>query len=242
MNISNYIEIADKKIHNKPIKTFILAVYAGIFISLAAILSTIVSFQIDNYSIAKILSGLVFPIGLVLVILFKTELFTGNSLLIISLIEKKASLKQVLKNWLIVYLGNLSGALLVSLLIINTPIKNLLSDSLVNIATTKLSYSFISALILGGVCNFLVCIAVYLSTIAKNTVEKIIVIFIPIFTFIVMSLEHSIANMFYLSIGYLLDNTITITSIILNNLLPVTIGNIIGGTLLGISLCYLKEK
>ena len=121
MNISNYLETADKKIHNKPIKTFILAVYAGIFISLAAILSTIVSFQIDNYSIAKILSGLVFPIGLILVILFKTELFTGNSLLIISLIEKKASLKQVLKNWLIVYLGNLSGALLISLLII-TPI------------------------------------------------------------------------------------------------------------------------
>ena len=91
MNISNYIEIAKGKINNKFIKTLILAIYAGMFISLAGLLSTMVSYKVDNNSIAKILSGIVFPIGLILVILFKTELFTGNSLLIIPLLDKKVT-------------------------------------------------------------------------------------------------------------------------------------------------------
>ncbi|MBQ8218946.1 MAG: formate/nitrite transporter family protein [Bacilli bacterium] len=242
MNISSYLEIAKGKINNKFLKTLILSIYAGVFISLAAILSTVVSFQIQNYSIAKILSGLVFPIGLILVILFKCELFTGNSLLVIPLISRKISLKQLIRNFIIVYIGNLIGSLIVSLLIINTPISELLSDSLIKITNTKISYSFVSALILGVMCNFLVCISVYLSSISKSTLEKIFVIFIPIFTFIVLSLEHSIANMFYLSIGYLLDNSIHITDLLLKNLLPVTIGNIIGGMVLGISIWYLKEK
>ena len=118
MNISNYIEVAKGKINNKPIKTFILAIYAGIFIALAGILSTIVSLSITSYSVSKILSALVFPIGLILVIIFKTELFTGNSLLVIPLLNKDIKLKQLLKNWLTVYLGNLCGALIISLLII----------------------------------------------------------------------------------------------------------------------------
>lgn len=242
MKIDNYLIVADKKINNKPLKTFVLAIYAGIFISFAAIISTIVSFQIGNYSVAKILSGLVFPIGLILVILLKTELFTGNSLLIMPLLDKKINIKQLLKNWIIVYLGNLVGSLIIALLFLQTPLKDILSDSLIKIANTKISLTFISALVLGLMCNFLVCMAVYLSSLEQNTGSKILVIIIPIFTFIVMSLEHSVANMFYLSIGYLLDKTITIGEILLNNLLPVTIGNIIGGVLLGISLWYLREK
>ena len=112
MNINNYLEIAKGKVNNKFIKTFLLAIYAGMFISLAGLLSTVVSLKITNYSVAKILSGLVFPIGLILVILFKTELFTGNSLLIIPVLNKDIKLKQLLRNWLIVYIGNFLGALL----------------------------------------------------------------------------------------------------------------------------------
>lgn len=241
MNIENYIETAKNKINNKKIKTFILAIYAGIFISFAAILSTIVSLSITNYSISKILSGLVFPIGLILVILLKTELFTGNSLLVIPLLNKDIKISDLLKNWLIVYLGNLCGAIILSLLITLTPIKDLLLNSFIKIANTKISYSFISSLTLGILCNFLVCLAVYLSSISKSIVEKVLVIFFPIFTFIVLSLEHSVANMFYLTIGYILDNTISISSILINNLLPVTLGNIIGGSLLGLSIWYLKK-
>ena len=242
MDINPYLETANKKINNRSLKTFILAIYAGVFISLAAILSTVASVEITNYSIAKILSGLVFPIGLILVIFLKTELFTGNSLLIIPLLEHKITIKELRKNWLLVYLGNLCGALIISLLFLNTPLKEILTDSLIKIAHTKISYSLVTSLVLGFMCNFLVCTAVYLSTIAKDTVGKILVIIIPIFTFIVLSLEHSVANMFYLSIGYLLDNTISVKDILLNNLLPVTIGNVLGGLILGVTIWYLKEN
>lgn len=242
MDLTNYSQVAKKKITTPPIKTFILAIYAGIFISLAGVLSTIVSLNIDSYSISKILSGLVFPIGLVLVILFKAELFTGNSLLVVPLLNKEITIKELLKNWLIVYLGNLCGSLIIALLITMTPLKNLLQSSLINIANNKINYTQQTALILGILCNFLVCLAVILATNAKSITEKITVIYLPIFTFIVLSLEHSVANMFYLSIGYLLDNTLNIGTLLINNLVPVTIGNIIGGTVLGISLWFLQEK
>ena len=116
------------------------------------------------------------------------------------------------------------------------------SGKTIKILNTKIAYSFKTAIILGILCNFLVCIAVFLATNAKTITEKIIVIYLPIFTFIVLSFEHSIANMFYLSVGYILDNSVKLSTILINNLLPVTIGNIIGGTLLGLSIWYLKES
>ena len=148
MNIENYLNTAKSKINNKPLKTFILAVLAGIFISLASVLSVVVSKSIENYSTAKILSALVFPIGLILVILMKTELFTGNSLLIIPVLNKDIKLKQLLKNWLIVYLGNMFGSLLITLLIINTPLKEIIATSFIKITNTKISLNISSAIIL----------------------------------------------------------------------------------------------
>ena len=242
MEIENYMNTAKGKVNNKPLKTFVLAIYAGIFIALAGVLSTVASLSIDNYSVAKLLSGLVFPIGLILVIFMKTELFTGNSLLVIPLLKKEIKLKQLLKNWLIVYLGNICGALIISILIVNTPLKEAISTKMISISNTKISFSFLQAIVLGILCNFLVCLAVYLSSNAKSTVEKIIVIFLPIFTFVALSFEHSVANMSYLSLGYLLDHNIKILKLLLNNLLPVTLGNVIGGSLLGLSIWYLRKE
>ena len=240
MEIDNYLSVAKSKINNKKTKTLILAIFAGIFISLASVLSVVVSTTIDNYSIAKILSASVFPIGLVMVILMKTELFTGNSLLIIPFLNKDIKLKELLKNWLLVYLGNIAGSLIITLLIVNTPLKEVISASFIKIANNKISLSISSSIILGILCNFLVCLAVFLASNAKTFNEKVIVIFLPIFTFVALSFEHSVANMSYLSFGYLLDNTIKISGV-LYNLLPVTIGNIIGGTLLGSAIYYLKK-
>lgn len=241
MEIETYINTAKGKIANKSLKTFVLAVLAGIFISLAGILSVIVSTSIDNYSIAKILSALVFPVGLILVILMKTELFTGNSLLVIPLLNKDIKCKELLKNWFIVYLGNLFGSLLISLLIINTPLKEIISSSFIKITNTKISLNITESIILGALCNFLVCLAVFLASNAKSISEKVIVIFLPIFTFVALSFEHSVANMSYLSLGYLLDNSIKISRILLNNLIPVTIGNILGGSILGTTIYYLRK-
>ena len=241
MEIENYLNTAKGKINNKPLKTFILAILAGIFIALAAILSVVASMSYDNYSQAKIIGALVFPIGLMLVILMKTELFTGNSLLIVPLLKKDIKITQLLKNWGIVYLGNLLGALLISLLIINTPLKDMISASFIKIANTKASLSITSCIILGVLCNFLVCLAVFLASNAKTVTEKVVVIFLPIFVFVALSFEHSVANMSYLSLGYLLDNSVGLGKIIIHNLLPVTLGNIIGGSLLGALIYYLKK-
>jgi len=242
MEIENYLNTAKGKINNKPLKTFILAILAGIFIALAAILSVVSSISFDNYSNAKIMSALVFPIGLMLVILMKTELFTGNSLLVIPLLNKDIKLKQLLKNWLIVYLGNLFGSLLISLLIVNTPLKDVIASSFIKIANTKTSLSLLSSIIFGILCNFLVCLSVFLASNAKTITEKVIVIFLPIFVFVALSFEHSVANMSYLSLGYLFDNSISLSKLLLNNLLPVTLGNIIGGSLLGIIIYYLRKE
>lgn len=242
MLINNYLKTAQNKINNNPLKTFILAILAGVFISLASVLSVVSSTSISTYSIAKLLQALVFPIGLILVILMKTELFTGNSLLIIPLLNHNIKLKQLLKNWLIVYAGNLVGSLIITFLIINTPLKDVVMSSFIKISNTKISFNIYEAIILGVLCNFLVCLAVYLSTNANTIIEKMLTIFIPVFTFIALSFEHSVANMSYLSFGYLLDDGISISNILINNLLPVTIGNIIGGVLLGIVIYYLREE
>ncbi len=241
MNISNYLEVANGKISNKRIKTLVLSIFSGILLSFAAIGSTVASSYVTNYSIAKFLGATVFPMGLILIILLKTELFTGNSLLIIPLLEKKINIKQLLINFFIVYIGNFIGSIIIALLISKTPIIDKIGSNFVSILSSKISFDFVTALILGILCNFLVCMAVYLGTIANNIVEKVIVIFIPIFLFIILSLEHSVANMFYLTIGYILDSSNSIGIILLNNLLPVTIGNIIGGMTFGVLIWYLRE-
>lgn len=239
MNIDNYIEVAKNKINNKYLKTLILGILSGIFLSFAALASTVASAMISNYSISKLLAATIFPMGLILIILMKTELFTGNSLMIIPLLDKKIGFKQLLRNWIIVYIGNLIGSLIVALLISITPLMSKIGDTFINIVNTKINLSFMACFALGILCNFLVCTAVYLATTVNTTLEKISVIFIPIFLFIILSFEHSIANMFYLSIGYILDNTISIGDLLLKNLLPVTLGNILGGTLLGAIIWYI---
>jgi len=252
-NLDNYIEIAKGKVNNKFWKTFILSIMAGIFIALAGSISLVASYSIKNVSVARIISATLFPIGLILVVLGKTELFTGNNLLMIGVYDKKICFKNVLKNWVICFIGNLIGALIVTFCLYITKQYELGGNSLglkmINIAEAKISLSFINALILGIFCNFLVCLAVWLSTTVKDIIAKIFVIFIPIFTFVILGFEHSIANMYYLSNGLLIENILktgadlTITNSLLNNLLPVTIGNIIGGALLfSLYIFYINKK
>ena len=238
----NYIEAAKGKVKNLASNTLVLAIFAGAFIAIAGVASTIASYGIENASIAKLLSALVFPFGLIMVILFKTELFTGNCLLVIPLINKEIKFKDLIKNLIIVYIGNAIGALIVALMLkISGHYENLTYlVTVVKIAKAKVGYSFLKSFILGIFCNILVCMAVLISFSVKTSGTKALVIFIPIFLFIMLGLEHSVANMYYLAAGYL-NQGIGLRAI-LNNMIPVTLGNIVGGMGFGIVYYLINKK
>ena len=237
----NYIEAGKGKVKNTPSNTLILAIFAGAFIAIAGVASTIASYGITNSSVAKLLSALIFPFGLIMVVLFKTELFTGNCLLVIPLINKEIKMKDLLKNLIIVYIGNAIGALVVALMLkTGDHYENAVYlEAVLKIAKAKVGYSFLKSFILGILCNILVCMAVLISFSVKTSGTKALVIFIPIFLFIMLGLEHSVANMYYLAAGYL-NNGIGLKAI-LGNLIPVTLGNIVGGMGFA-SIYYLAHK
>ena len=239
--LNNYMEIGVNKVGNTYLRTFISAILSGIFISFASIASIVVSSNITNLSISRLLSGIVFPVGLILVVMFKAELFTGNILLIMPYLDKKITLKQMLRNLILVYFGNLVGSIVITFLSFYSPISIIFAESILKISNTKMSLSFIEGFSLGVMCNILVTSAVFLASTTKDEKAKITLAYFPIFLFIIMGLEHSVANMYYLSIGYLLSDNISINSIFINNLLPVTLGNIIGGIIIGCSTYYLSR-
>jgi formate/nitrite transporter len=236
-------------------QTLIAGILAGAFIALGGFAASMVSHSIENVGLAKFAAGAVFPVGLMLVLICGGELFTGNTLLILAFIEKKITLKQLLKNWSIVYLGNFIGAFIIALLIFNTGLLTTNSGKLggyaIKVAATKGSLTFIKAFSSGILCNFLVCLAVWGSYTARDVASKVLIIWFPIMAFILSGFEHSIANMYYFTIGILakLDpafieashvaSKISYVSVshAIGNLVPVTLGNIIGGSVF-VGLAY----
>lgn len=236
----NYVEIGIHKVRLSALKMFVLGIFAGIFIAMAGVAATTIAVTIDNPTFSRILSAAIFPAGLSMVLIAGSELFTGNNLIIIALLEKKVTLFEMLKNWLFVFLGNLFGTILVSALVVygHTPslYQNALAENMVAIAQTKASLSFMDAFIRGILCNTLVCLAVWMSFAAKNVAGKMMISYFPIFIFVLCGFEHSIANMYYLFTGIFTAAEYQIPAEGLNlftaffgNLLPVTLGNIVGG-------------
>lgn len=227
----------------------LLGMFAGAFIALAGVAATFA-----NVYVGKLAGACVFPCGLAMVVVAGSELFTGNNLIIISVLEKRSTVAGMLKNWLIVYLGNLIGSLIVVALTVYSGVYNnaAVAEALVAAATGKANMAFGDALMKGVLCNFLVCIAVWMSFSTKTSEGKIFAVFFPIMAFVVCGFEHSVANMFYLPGGILtaarygiVSEGLTWGRAVLNNLLPVTLGNIIGGSFLvgcGYWAIYLKKK
>jgi len=225
-------------------KVFVLAIIAGVFIALGAELSTIVSYDLGGFSFgfARFMAGSVFSLGLVLVVVAGAELFTGNCLVIIPYLEKKVSIKQLLKCWGIVYIGNFIGSLLFVFLIFYSGIYGFNNSAIatyaVEIAARKVNLDFTQAFLRGIGANFLVVLAVWLAVASDDVIGKIAGIYFPIMAFVASGFEHSIANMYFIPIGILLKDFVSTTvsldnlsviGFLLNNLLPVTIGNVIGG-------------
>lgn len=243
-------------------RMFVLAVLAGAFISLGAAFSTTVSAGAAGklpFGVVRLLSGVTFSLGLVLVLVGGAELFTGNNLIVMAWAGGKVPTSSLLRNWGIVYAGNLVGALgTVALVYLGGQVTfgdGAVGAAALKIAESKCSLSFHQAIASGILCNALVCLAVWLTFSARNTTDRILAIVPPITAFVACGFEHSIANMYFIPMGLLIKAGVssdfwqavgmkpedlphlTWGNGILNNLLPVTIGNIVGGSLL-VGLVY----
>lgn len=240
-----YCAVGVSKTKRPVLKTFVLAVFAGMFIALAGVGATIAPVTVSSASAGKFLGACIFPAGLAMVIVAGSELFTGNNLMIISLLEKQITVGALLKSWVIVYVGNFVGAVLVAFLCakgrVFTLFDSAAASAVVSAAAGKTGMTFAAAFIKGVLCNFLVCIAVWMAFAAKTVPGKIIAVFFPVMLFVLCGFEHSIANMYYIPAGLFTvgDSAyggiqaaagLTWGNMFLKNLLPVTLGNIVGGS------------
>jgi formate transporter len=236
---------------------FVLAILAGAFISLGAVASTTMTTGAAGvlpFGVTRFLSGIVFSLGLILVIVGGAELFTGNNLIVMAWASGAVSTRQLLRNWSVVYIGNFVGALLsaVAMFLTNQYMTSggALGLNALTIAKNKSELGFVQAIALGTLCNALVCLAVWLCYSARSTTDKILSIIFPISAFVAAGFEHSIANMYFIPIGLLIKQfapstfwemvqkspadftSLTWENFFVRNLIPVTVGNIIGGALM----------
>lgn len=239
-----------------------LGILAGGFISMGAIFATTVTAGATghlSYGVTRLLGGLAFSLGLILVVVAGAELFTGNNLIIMAWANGKVTTWQVVRNWLLAYSGNFVGAVFTAVLMyISSQFyfgKAAVGLNILNTAAAKCQLGFVQAMALGVACNALVCMAVWLCYSARTTTDKILSIIFPITAFVASGFEHSIANMYFIPIGLFIKrgapsvfweaigktasdfSSITWTNFIFANLLPVTIGNIFGGSVM-VGLIY----
>lgn len=234
-------------------KLTILGFLAGAFIALAAAGSNTAAFNLlmdpDTFGLGKALSGTVFATGLMMVVLTGAELFTGNVLILAAVADRKVNMSQMFRNWVIVYIANFLGTLVIAAAVYYSGQlsggESMLGAFTLTVAAGKVSLGFIKAFLLGILCNWLVCIAVWISFSASCITGKIAGMFFPIWLFVTCGFEHSIANMYFIPAGILAKNSESFTSLsglseealealtwgafLTDNLIPVTLGNIIGG-------------
>tara|TARA_R110002050_G_scaffold4573_1_gene22035 strand:+ start:17318 stop:18097 length:780 start_codon:yes stop_codon:yes gene_type:complete len=246
--------LAQAKGQYKIKKTLMLAFMAGAYVAFGGLLAIIVGggspgIAAENPGIIKFLFGATFPLGLILVVVVGAELFTGNNAYFIpNVLNKKQGIGVVLKNWGLVYVGNFIGAIFVAYVI--THLTHIVSaapyvEAVHQIAIGKTSHTFLVTFLKGIGANWLVCLAVWQGMAAKDTTGKIFAIWLPVMAFVTMGFEHSIANMYFIPLAIFEGANITWTTFIVNNLIPATLGNIVGGAVfVGMFYGYIfgKEK
>jgi formate transporter len=230
------------------IETLALAVLAGAFISFGAVFYTLVGTGNElGFGLSRLVGGLVFCLGLILVVVGGAELFTGNVLMVMGWAHGKVKRKEVFRNWAIVYVGNFLGSLVLVGMVYGAGVQDFadggVGKTMVKIAEGKVALSFDVAFIRGVLCNALVCLAIWLCFAARSVTDKILAIIFPITAFVALGFEHSIANMFFIPMGILVSQGAQMGAENLNlaglsaNLIPVTLGNIVGGGLF-VALSY----
>jgi len=245
--------VGDKKAALGGADTFALAVLAGAFIALGAVFATTVTAggAALPYGVSRLLAGLTFSLGLILVVVAGAELFTGNNLIVMAWASRRVSTRRLLRNWALVYAGNLAGALATVGVVYAakqyTFGKGAVGEQALTIAAAKTNLGFVQAFALGALCNALVCLAVWLAYSARSTTDRIVAIVPPIAAFVASGFEHSVANMYFIPIGLLVKSDsafvaahpdlpdlshLTWGRFVTANLVPVTLGNIVGGALM----------
>ena len=244
-------------------RMILLGIFAGMFIACGASASSVAMHAISNVGLARLVAGCVFPVGLMMIVFVGGELFTGDCLMIMGCLHKKYSVWSMLRVLAIVFIFNFVGAAVFALLVNATTqfgyTGNLMGAFTIKVAMGKLDLSFGSAFISGILCNFFVCVAVLMAASTKEIAGKVWAIFFPIMAFVISGFEHCVANMYYIpaaifasgneayaqaamdAYGYTAQQLANLTwgNFLINNLLPVTLGNIVGGMLLvGVPLYF----
>jgi formate transporter FocA len=247
-------QLGVRKAHMNAVSMFVLAIMAGAFIAMGAIFATTVSAGaagIMSYGVTRLLAGVVFAVGLILVIVGGAELFTGNNLIVMAWASGKVSTRLLARNWAIVYAGNFVGSVATAALVFASGQYKFGAGQVgltaLATANSKAGLAPLEALALGVLCNSLVCLAVWMTFSARTTTDRIVAIIPPISAFVAAGFEHSIANMYFIPVGLFIKQwapasfweaagktaadfgKLTWGNFLVNNLLPVTIGNILGG-------------
>ncbi|MDR1126290.1 MAG: formate/nitrite transporter family protein [Deltaproteobacteria bacterium] len=248
--VQYYAEAGAKKCAAPGLKLLLLGILAGFLIGMGSAVTNTATHSIESVGVARMVAGLLFPFGLGIVILTGAELFTGNCMIPVSLAEGKAGCFHMLRNWFWVYFGNFIGA---ALLAAACAYSGQLDHSggylavyTMKVAAAKCGLSFWSGVVLGILCNLLVCLGVLCSFSAKDTTGRILGAYIPVAFFVICGFEHCVANMYYIPAAIFasyipeyaaqaaalgVQSTFTWGEFIVNNLIPVTIGNIIAGAM-----------
>ena len=239
-------------------KLLVLGILAGFLIAMGAVAANTAAHGLKDAGLTKLVSGLLFPFGLVMVILSGAELFTGNTLISISVLARQATLKGMLRNWFYVYLGNGLGAFLAAAGCVFLGQLNCGDGALaaytIKVAAAKCTLGWVNAVGLGFFCNVLVTLGVLLSLGARETAGRFLGAYLPVAFFVIAGFEHSIVNLFYVPAGILAAGRpdyaalalskgvnlpgLTWSSFLFNNLLPVTLGNLLGGLAVGALYWY----
>lgn len=240
----------------------LLGIMAGAFIAIGGAASNTAAHTITDVGLARTLTGLVFPVGLMMIVFVGGELFTGNCLIFMSVLNGRVTLGSCIRNLFVVYFSNLIGALLVDVLLIASGNLNysggLLGAYTIKIAVSKVAITPMAGITSGILCNILVCIAILMAAAAKDVAGKILAILFPIWAFVICGFEHCVANMFYIPMGIMAANNPKYVEVAMeqygltmqqidgltwlsgiNNFIPVTIGNILGGALWVGGMCFM---
>lgn len=240
----NYVDIGIHKTMMSAFKMLLLGFFAGLFISFAGIAATTATATMETASAGRLIAAIVFPAGMAMVLIAGSELFTGNNLIIISVLEKKVTVAKMLKNWLFVYIGNFLGAMFVAAMVTLGHVPDLfngkLAQAVINSGVIRTSMDFSDSLVKGILCNILVCIAVWMAFASKDVSGKLLISFWPVMLFVLCGFEHCIADMYYCMAALFTSaeygiqaDTLTWSNFITHNLIPVTLGNLIGGVGVG---------